>query len=876
MKPTFRITVLAILVLISLTTTSLAGDRPTTQTLPNGLKVVVQENHTAPVISLRIYVRTGSVYEGKYGGSGISHYFEHLISGGTTSNHSEDEITKMIERMGNANNAYTTRGHTAYYITTTPAHMEEAVNLLADWMQNCTFPEDEFKRERGVILEEIRKGREEPGRILQKAVYETMFRNHPARYPVIGYEELFKKIKRQDILNYYDQRYAPNNMVVSLAGDFEAKSAMKLIEEAFSGFQRRTVDLPTLPDEPRQMGKRRRHITRENLGKTHFHLAFHTVPLDNPDLYPLDVMSYILSHGRSSRLVKRLQEELRLVFSISSYSYTPSYGAGMLGIRGTCQPGKLNEAIEEILNVVYDLREKPVSDSELAKARRQKVANNAFSRQTAEGVASELGLNVLTTGNAAFTDTYLEGIKSVKAAQIKQVARRYLKNTNLTVVTLGPKNRDTSQKKTTDQKAAPGNIQKTVLDNGLRVLIKRTPANPLVHIQWLSLGGARLDPKGKEGLSRITARLLTRGTEDLSGAQIASEFDAMGGRLSPISGNNSMGIKANVMAENFGEAFKLLSEMVRRPTFPKKQIKTVKKRTLLAIKGRRDNWQSELSYLFKKRFFQKSPYRFGPLGTKQSVKSITRTDIRDFYKHHVLPPQSVLTVFGNVETSKALQAVKKRFGDMKPGKPAEPEIKTEAEREKAQTVEVEVNRQISALMVGYPGMKLTNTEDRFAMEVLDAILSGIGYPGGWLQKELRGGERDLVYVVHAFNFMGLEPGYFGVMAATSPSKTDRVLKIIRKNVDLLKNGLVSSEELASAKNMCVTMNKLQNQTNASMAMKRGLSELYGLGYRFPETYEKRINEVTVEDVQRVARKYLKNPLILRLNGRRPGSSGQGN
>ncbi|MFW6457372.1 MAG: M16 family metallopeptidase, partial [Planctomycetota bacterium] len=284
----------------------------------------------------------------------------------------------------------------------------------------------------------------------------------------------------------------------------------------------------------------------------------------------------------------------------------------------------------------------------------------------------------------------------------------------------------------------------------------------------------------------------------------------------------------------------------------------------------RDNWQSELSYLFKKEFFDTSPYRYGPLGEKDTVEDITRKDVVEFYRHHAIPEQSVVTIFGDVEAEQAKELVEKQFGTLPPEDVPDRTIKRERPRESEKTVDIPVDRQISAVMMGYPGMALTNSKDRFAMEVLDAVLSGIGYPGGWLQEALRGGDRDLVYVVHAFNFMGLEPGYFGIMAASSPSTMDRVIAIIKNNVDRIKNGDVNKETLSTAKNMCVTMKKLQNQTNADMALQHGLDELYGLGYGFPDTYEARIGKVTVKDLKRVAQKYLKNPLILRLNGNQMG------
>jgi zinc protease len=383
-------------------------------------------------------------------------------------------------------------------------------------------------------------------------------------------------------------------------------------------------------------------------------------------------------------------------------------------------------------------------------------------------------------------------------------------------------------------------------------------------MQWLSLGGARLDPAGKAGLSRITARMLNRGTDRTGAAQLAATFDSMGARLSPIAGNNTLGLEANVLKEDFGRAFGLFAEMVRRPAFPADQFRTVRQRTLAAIQGRRDNWQSELSYLFRREFYRDHPYASGPLGEIDSVASLTREDVKGFCEDHVVPQRSVLTIFGDIDTASAAAAAREHFGDFERTGSTLPDIPAPADLKEDRTVRERINRGLSAVHIGFPGIRLSNTEDRFPLQVLDAVLSGIGYPGGWLQRDLRGGNRDLVYVVHAFNFMGLEPGYFGIMAASSPRKMDEVVEIIRTDLSRLRGELVGQEELQRAKNMCITMDKLGNQTSSAMARQRGLSELYGLGYRFPDHYEEHIQGVTAEDVRRVARTYLNHSLTLRL------------
>ncbi len=827
------------------------------ETLPNGLQVIIKENHTAPVADLRIFVRTGSIYENEYLGAGISHLFEHLINGGSTTTHSEEEINDLIDKLGGANNAYTTKDHTCYFITTSGEMIFRAVELLADWMTNCTFPEPEFKREMGVVIEELRKANEEPDRIIHQLLDDTMFRVHPTRYPVIGYEHLIQGITRNDILNYYHQRYAPNNLVVVAVGDFSAPQVMEKISEAFSRSEPRPPPALALPAEPVQVGPRERTMRRKGLGEAYFILAYHTIPIDHPDLFALDVLSYVLSQGRSSRLVKAVMEEQRLVSSIYSYSATPSYDAGVFAITGTCKDTEAEAALSAIYQELERIKTEPAATGELNKAIKQKQADEVLGRQTAAAEASEIGINMITTGNPNFGDVYMRGIQAVTVADLQRVAVRYFHENNRTLVMLRPETERQSVESSA-LKVSSSQIHKTVLPNGLRVLVKRNPNIPLINAQMLFLGGVLSESPEQAGICRITTEMLTRGTISRSRDDIAGFFDRCGGRYSVTAGNNTLGLSMEVLREDFPQALTVFADMIKNPIFPATELETVRKNTLAAIATRNDDWNSELSYYFKKRFFSPHPYANDSLGKEESVAGLTAADLKIYYDKFVNPSQGVLAVFGDLDENETLKMIENAFGDL----PAREENSPLPNRPQPTPVtenrvsEEAVNKQLSAVYIGYPGIAITDHEDRFALTVLDTILSGFNYPGGRLHHRLRGGDKDLVYIVHAFNFVGIDPGFFGIMAASSPAKMNEVIAIILEEIEKIKATPVGDEELNTARIVCTTMEKLSRQTNSDMALQAVLDELCGLGYDFSDRYTELIGKVTAADVQRVANKYL--------------------
>jgi zinc protease len=186
--------------------------------------------------------------------------------------------------------------------------------------------------------------------------------------------------------------------------------------------------------------------------------------------------------------------------------------------------------------------------------------------------------------------------------------------------------------------------------------------------------------------------------------------------------------------------------------------------------------------------------------------------------------------------------------------PAEP-VPTQTRRQVKHT-----QKQVAAVYVGFPGTTMANLEDRYALHILDAIVSGIGFPGGWLHTELRG--KQLVYVVHAMNWLGLEPGYFGILAATQPEKVNEVIELILQTMEKARAGDFSDEELARAKDLALIAERLERQTNDQLSRDAALNELYGLGYDFSEREPARLGKVTRADVQRVARTYLHHPTIV--------------
>src|SRR5262245_55036509 len=544
-------------------------------TLDNGLTVLIEENHANPVVSVQVFVRTGSIYEQEYLGSGISHFFEHLIHGGTTSTRSEADSRRILEEIGNNTNAYTTVDHTAYHINTTTAHWRTALELLADWMFHSAITPAEFEREKGVVQRELEQDLDNPEQLLAQTALETRFQVHPTRYPVIGYKELVQKVSRDDLVIYYRRMYTPNNMLLVVVGDVQTATVLEHIRATFGAGQRRPLPAISLPEEPPQVGKRT--ATKEMaVSQAYMSLSFRSVTLTHPHLYPLDVLEYILANGNSARLVRRIQEEQQLVYAIHASSYTPAYVVGTLTVWAVLDPEQVSAAEEAILQELYRLRDALVSPQELAKAKKQKLADYVFERQTVEQRAHALGLDMLGTYDPNFSDTYVRNIQHVTAEDIRHVARLYLREETLVQAVVRPKSA-ASPAPTMTPVAQEEPVVKRVLANGMTLLLKRNPALPTVTMQAYFKAGVRVETPETNGLSQLTAGLLLKGTTSRSAEELTTFFDTKGATISAESGYNSLSLSTACLREDFNEVLEVYDDILLHASFTEAYIAIIRR-----------------------------------------------------------------------------------------------------------------------------------------------------------------------------------------------------------------------------------------------------------------------------------------------------------
>jgi len=835
---------------------SVAESKTVKAELSNGMVVLLKENHTAPIAIVQVTVKAGSIYEQEYLGAGISHLFEHLMHSGTTTTRSEEETKKILESLGNMTNAYTSFDKTSYYVKSTNADIDTAIELLADWMMNTKVTEKEFNREMQVVQREYERAYAKPSRVLFQLAGENMFRVHPVRYPILGYPGVRAKFTLEDISAYRARMYVPNNMVVAAVGDFKWADVLEKIRAAFGSFRRGASPAISLPTEPEQVDTRVMRKGMADLNITLIAMSYHTIPLTHPDLYSLDVLAAVLGQGESSRLVRDLKNERNLVQSISAWSYTPGYDAGRFTVFARVPDAEnVTKATEAVKEHIARFKAEPVDEGELQRVKNKIAADHVYAGQTIESQAGSLISGYLSAGDPDFDARYVAGIQKVTAEEVRRIARKYFSDDKLCITIVEPKGKDTAAAAPTAATRA-GAVRETKLKNGLTLLLKRNPNVPIVAFELYFLAGLRAETEATNGISAFTARVWSKETKNRSQVELAEELENMGAKLSTGSGNNTFFLRATCLAKDFDKMTEIVSDVVLNPAFGPEECEKVRKRILNAIKEREDSIYMQAQRLLQKTYYgEGSPYAMDTIGTTESIGQLTAEDLASFYRKYARGPNGVLAVYGDFDPAGAEKAISAALAVLPP-KPA-PKIKPTPAPNLEKDKQAEAYRErkdTAAVYFAFPGMKFGDVADRYPMQMLDVVLSGGGHPGGWLHEALRGA--GLVYEVHAFNYLGLDARHFQIQAITNPAAVEQVKATIIEKIEKMRKGEITKDEFARAKKICITEELMSRQTNTAQAQTAAIDELYGLGYDFDSGFSDRINAVTIDDVTRVASKYL--------------------
>ncbi len=835
-------------------------DEPTRRVLrfSNGFTALLQQNKTAPVVATRIFIKAGSLTEQEHLGAGISHLVEHLVAGASSGKRNQAENTLLLLQMGNHSNAFTDADQSCYYITTTADKWPLAAELLVDMTTNSTFTRQQFDREFQVVQRELEMDEAQTDHVFYVHALTNRYLESPARIPIVGYKAAFQTLTYEDCQAYYRRMYVPDNMIISVAGDLDLDAAETCLLNQVKAIRRRPAPIIALPPEP-PVTAPRRSVARGDVAQARIQWAFPTSDIYGTDLPATRVLSGVLGGGESSLLVRKLREELTLVATISSVNTAPRYVEGQLEINATLAPEKIPAAQDALWAVLDDLLKNGITDLALTRAKAQAAANLVFDNQTADQQAVRNAEDFLVAGNIDFTALLVQRMQAITAAQVLAAARKYITREHLLTTVLLPKNAPDpfAAKAAATAAADQVVVKRTVLDNGVTLLISRNPAAPLACFNLYTLGGLLAEDDSTNGIGMVMMNLLPRETASRSHAQITDFLDATGTSVVGTSGNNAFQLSMACLKDHAPDSFALFADLALHPKFSAAELAQVKHSLIFSVETATEDWSGEAYRTVRDVFYASSPYKCLPEGNTNIIDKLTPAQIAAHYNTYFLDPaHMVIAISGDIDPAAAAQWALP-FQAIPPRNPTR---NTYSITNEPRTVVKPTAKQSATVMFAYPGANIASA-DRDTLVLLKTYLGGYSSPSGSLLHEtLR--SKGLVYTVKVTTVSGPAGGLFIITALGEPKNADAIASTISGLIENLKAGNVPDVAFNTAKDQTITGKKLDLPTIADISSHQALNEVLGVGFDDDLKFADHIRALTKDALVRAGNKYLTTPTLV--------------
>jgi zinc protease len=656
-------------------------------------------------------------------------------------------------------------------------------------------------------------------------------------------------VSRDDLVGYYRSRYVPNNLVVVVVGDIDLAATRAAVEKHFGPAPRARLAPVLVPDEPAQLAPRHEH-RYEDIELTRAVLTWPIPGLSHEDAPLLDLLAMVLGHGDSSVLWQDVREQAGLVHTIDASAWNPGT-TGLFCVSFTCDAAKREAAEAAIRRSMARCATRGFSSGQLKKALRQLIVGEINSRKTMSGQASRLGVAEVVVGDLDHSRTFFAHLSAATPADVRQILKKYLVPERLTSVSLNPASGAiASSAITTAATSGQADFSEVKLPNGARLLLQPDRRLPNLHLRFLIQGGPLFEEASKRGSTALLATMLTKDTRTRSAAAVAQFIEEVGGSFYPFSGNNSLGLAAEVLPTDVERAITVIADAVLAPAFKAATFATERDAQLAALQQDDDDVVTLARKRLREKFFGSHPLALDAHGDQSGVKALSAADLAALHKRLCVGSNVVLAVAGDFDPRKLVPKLKAFLAKIPRSKTPAVTWTKDSEHnlpaESGDFVEQQPREQ-AVVLQAFPGPRV-NADDFYISEVIDELFSGMASN---LFERVRE-EKGLAYFVRSGRVIGLDVGMFYFMAGTQPGREGEVITEIDAEVARVQSGRVEPTELARCQTRLKAARRQSLQTNSARAMQAGLNALQGQPINDWKNYDARIDAVTIKDLAEFA------------------------
>ncbi|HEV2917341.1 MAG TPA: pitrilysin family protein [Candidatus Babeliales bacterium] len=865
--------------------------------LSNGMHVLVRVVRTIPKVSMQLWYKVGSKDE-KHSEKGIAHLIEHMIFKGTDML-SESDINDITHMLSGSCNAFTSYDYTGYLFNMPTQHWKEILPVMADCMENVRFDKEMLASEMKAVIQELKMYKDHYTHGLIEELISVIFSDHPYNYPIIGFKQDLWHAQSDLLRAFYKKHYYPNNATLVVVGDVDPEDVYTLAEQQFG-------HIKPNPKYQKEIFYHNRDIVSKTVTlyrdiKQPIFLMTYVVPgVSAKQDHILTALKWVLGKGRSSRLQKKLVDDLQLVtslevgvdalfeYSLFFIAYEPKHIEDVPRIE--------QEILEEIQDIIYN----GVQESECNRALHQMRMKFYSMLEDMEQQAYKIGEYFTATGDQEYVFTSFDIDTQTLCADVQNLVQTYLRPVFVhkgSVLSLPEEERETWRQLQDESDAAdeailsayirttdvePARYAKKIkvkkplpfsypratshtLDNGLKLLYYHNNNTPTVSIALSLRVTHYYDPDDKLGLGLFVAAMLTEGTKNYTEQEFADALESRGISFSAHPG----GIVAQALKEDIDFVLEMIHEVLVNATFNEDNIEKVRAQLDAEIKNFWDEPRQFAGQLIKEHIYQGHPYSKNMRGTHESIASITRDDLIAYYKKYMSPSGATLAIVGDLEGIDVQAVVKKTVGNWtgpKVEKLKFPKIKEAY----AYEINYPINR--DQIVLAYSKSSISRLDPKYDALLLFNQIFGGGELGSMSSRLFQLRERSgLFYTISGSLIVAAdeEPGMFMVKTIVSRDRLAEAEEVIKQEINKAAE-TITQEELEEAKRAVI--NNLVNYfaANSSMASAFLFLNRFNLPADYFDTRAAMLDAITIEDIQKAVKDLMRteNMLMVRV-GRVP-------
>jgi zinc protease len=837
--------------------------------LDNGLTLIVHEDHKAPIVAFNVWYHVGSKNE-KPGRTGFAHLFEHLMFNG--SENYNDDYFKPMQKIGATDlNGTTSEDRTNYFENVPTSALDLVLWMESDRMGHLQGAINQAKldEQRGVVQNEKRQYENEPYSISEELIAKAVFpAGHPYSWTVIGSMEDLAAAKLEDVHQWFSTYYGPNNAVIAIAGDIDAKTALEKVKQYFGDIQ----PGPPIAKYQAWVAKRsgeQRQTVQDHVPQARFYKIWNIPQWGTSENTYLDLAASILGSGKTSRLYKRLVYDEQIATSVNAYIDSREI-TGLFFIEADAKPGVELAKVEKVINEeLQRFLAEGATEKELHRVKTQYTANFIRGSERIGGFGGKsdiLATNEIFGGRPDYYQTIFQHVNDATPANIKDTTVKWLSD-GAYVLEIHPYPNFSAAKSTIDRSRMPEpgpapqvnfpDFQRTTLASGLKVILAERHSIPQIRLNLVLDAGYATDQSGLPGTASLAMNMLDEGTSRRSSLQISEELALLGARLATGSNLDTFFVSMLVLKDTLDAALDIYADVILNPIFPETDFKRLQKLQIAQIQQEKSSPLAMALRVMPKLIYGGGHAYSNPFtgsGYESSVSKLTRQDLVNFQRTWIKPNNATLVIVGDTTMVEIKPKLEKLFKGWTRGNIQKKNIVVVPLKEKSAVYIInKPDAPQSLVIAGHIAPSSADT-DRIAIETMNFILGG-----DFVSRLNMNIREDKHWSYGAGSFLpgarGQQP--FIVYAPVQADKTKETMFELKQELEnILGKKPISIDEYNNAKNSQTL--QLPGQWETMAAVEGSLLEMvqYGLADDYFKTYPLKVRQLKLEDLAKAAKKVI--------------------